>query len=599
MEEDMIEIELDQESGNDADTDSANSVDLSQNCESSSDEDNEPLMNIAARELCKGINWDEDLDPDDIDDADIADIPDFNFVEPRWGTKLRGIDIPVFTGTEAAKVPDYFNEESTQPHEYFGLFFNTDIFDMIVRSTNMYAKYCIALKRCKNESYVDHEWEGKELSVVELRAYIGICIVMGLQPSKNIEQIWSNHALLCNEGIKNIMTIRRFKKISEYLHISDREKELPRESAHYDKLCKVRPAMDIFLVNFQKFYKNAEHQTIDEAIIKYKGRVTYIQYIPIKPIKRGIKLFCRNCSKTGYLYDAQVYLGRQGNKQAKGVYDRVILDLTKSLEGNSHTLYVDNLYSNVPLYLKLLERRVYCCGTVRRMRQFLPAECRLDYTGKNIWPRGKSKIWQDKGQRNLTCTMWSDTKHIRFLSTSTDPTIVTHGTRRIKGIHTQVDMPLAAQMYGAYMGGTDKHDRLRLCYAVGRTSLKAWKYIFWFFVNASVVNSWIVYQNFSARQVKKKKYTHFDFRHDLAVGLIGGYSSRKRSSTTTNYSIESLESTLAMAHENGKITAKGTKRCKGHKKFKPDGNACKQTVYGCIQCNVPLCKECHYPWHSK
>ena len=36
-------------------------------------------------------------------------------------------------------------------------------------------------------------------------------------------------------------------------------------------------------------YNPHREQSIDEAMVKYKGRVKFLQYMPMKPCKRGIK----------------------------------------------------------------------------------------------------------------------------------------------------------------------------------------------------------------------------------------------------------------------------------------------------------------------
>lgn len=332
-------------------------------------------------------------------------------------------------------------------------------------------------------------------------------------------------------------------------------------------------------------------------LLLLSGRLKYIQYMPLKPIKRGIKVFCRNASSTGYLYDGLVYLGKDVMKAESefGIYFDIVTKLCNPLIGNSHTIFMDNLYSSVPLFRQLLNDKIYAAGTVRRRRKYFPSE--FDKPPK--MRRGESRTWQDSNHINMSCTLWEDTKTVRFVSTATDPATITTGVRRISGRHTEVQMPVVAKKYGKYMGGTDRHDRLRLCYSLGRTSVKAWKYIFWFFVNSSIVNSWILYTDKSSRETKTKKYTHYNFRHELAIELIGGFSGRKRKCPSRPIYEQSLQPENAFKHDNVKVLTKGTRRCVGHKKFKPDGKDKLQTVYSCLQCGLPLCKKCHFLWHNQ
>ena len=51
--------------------------------------------------------------------------------------------------------------------------------------------------------------------------------------------------------------------------------------------------------------------TIDESMILCKSRfVSWKQYMPLKPIKHGIKVFVLACGETGYVYNFSVYQGK-------------------------------------------------------------------------------------------------------------------------------------------------------------------------------------------------------------------------------------------------------------------------------------------------
>ena len=60
------------------------------------------------------------------------------------------------------------------------------------------------------------------------------------------------------------------------------------------------------------------------------------QYMKSKPIKWGFKCWCRFCSKTGYLYELDLYLGKK-EKTEEGLGETVVLDLSMKLE-SMHTV---------------------------------------------------------------------------------------------------------------------------------------------------------------------------------------------------------------------------------------------------------------------
>ena len=110
--------------------------------------------------------------------------------------------------------------------------------------------------------------------------------------------------------------------------------------------------------------------------------------------------------------------------------------------------------------------------------------------------------------------MYQNYLQVHFASTKSDPKITTHAVRRVKLSFVQVNMPLCAKQYTAHFGGVDHLNTLhsRKYGQIARPSKKkTWKYLFWFLVNAAIVNAWILYKQTSKRPKRKKKYEHCDF----------------------------------------------------------------------------------------
>ena len=68
---------------------------------------------------------------------------------------------------------------------------------------------------------------------------------------------------------------------------------------------------------------------MDEAMIKFTGRSAVKQYMPMKPIKRGIKVWVLGDSHNGYFHTFQVYTGKEGSGE-KQLGQRVVKDLSTS-----------------------------------------------------------------------------------------------------------------------------------------------------------------------------------------------------------------------------------------------------------------------------
>ena len=175
---------------------------------------------------------------------------------------------------------------------------------------------------------------------------------MGINLLPQYKMYWHKDMCLGNDGIKRTMPISRYEKLTQYLHVSDRASE-PRHEGAYDKLYKIRPILTMTKETLKECYNPGKNQTVDEAMIAYKGRLSYIQYLPAKPIKCGVKLWMRCDSESAYLHEYDVYLGKSQNSQYGLAYD-VVTKLCESIAGHNHHVYCDNYFTSVPLLKELL-----------------------------------------------------------------------------------------------------------------------------------------------------------------------------------------------------------------------------------------------------
>jgi hypothetical protein len=111
---------------------------------------------------------------------------------------------------------------------------------------------------------------------------------MGIVQVPDYKFLWSSNKYLGNAGVKEIMPVRRYEKINQYLHANGSGRANPQ-----DKLFKVRPLLDSVSDRCLTVYQPKKNQSIDEGMIAYKGRFSAKQYIPSKPIKWGIKVWMR------------------------------------------------------------------------------------------------------------------------------------------------------------------------------------------------------------------------------------------------------------------------------------------------------------------
>ena len=91
----------------------------------------------------------------------------------------------------------------------------------------------------------------------------------------------------------------------KYFHLNDSTKMPERGSDNYDKLYKIRPVLD--QLSSPPTY--LERISVDESMIGFKGRLSWIQYMSKKPTKWGIIVWVAADSVNGYVWNLHLYTG--------------------------------------------------------------------------------------------------------------------------------------------------------------------------------------------------------------------------------------------------------------------------------------------------
>ena len=133
----------------------------------------------------------------------------------------------------------------------------------------------------------------------------------------------------------------------------------PPGSPDYDRIGKVRPIAESLSRQVAAVYEPGRDLSIDEAMILFKGRSSLKQYMPLKPVRRGIKVWARAEASSGYVSAFQVYTGKQGDTTETGLGAKVVKSLMK---GSHRHIFFDNYFSSVDLLLDLHRDGLYGLG---------------------------------------------------------------------------------------------------------------------------------------------------------------------------------------------------------------------------------------------
>ena len=119
---------------------------------------------------------------------------------------------------------------------------------MIVEETNSYA--------ATNVVTSPHSRPWYNVTIEEMKAFVGMLIVMGVLKLPRLDLYWSNkYPHVITPGISNIMARVRFEQIYRFLHLNDNLKYIPFGQPRHDHLFKVRKLFDLILPKFETEYK--------------------------------------------------------------------------------------------------------------------------------------------------------------------------------------------------------------------------------------------------------------------------------------------------------------------------------------------------------
>ena len=176
-----------------------------------------------------------------------------------------------------------FNEESgmntdvpenASPVYFFKLLLTEQFIQDLVTKTNEYAEKTINASyplRCRSNLA---DW--KDVTVDEMRKFIGIVFVMGLVSLPSYKKYWSRDLIYKNHFFRNVMSRECFKCIMRFLHFGDQPK------FEDDRLAKIRMILDHFNKVISEIITPDKKLSLDESMMLWCGRLVFRQHIKNK-----------------------------------------------------------------------------------------------------------------------------------------------------------------------------------------------------------------------------------------------------------------------------------------------------------------------------
>ncbi len=198
---------------------------------------------------------------------------------------------------------------------------DNDAIDRIVTATNVYINERWKFERGKPPSrkiggrpekarvgpLADR---GRYVTEAELLSFLGLNFLMGYHRLPELEHYWEMKPDTGLGLFQQSMTRERFKLISKHIALTSPAEieENDRDRERRDPLGRIRWLIDNLNARFWNCRQSARAQSIDESMVKFKGRLSIRERMKDKPIKNGFKILSR-CDSEGYTYRFEIYQG--------------------------------------------------------------------------------------------------------------------------------------------------------------------------------------------------------------------------------------------------------------------------------------------------
>lgn len=535
----------------------------------------------------------EDEDSDDLSEEFEDEEEEFSedeALEMEGGWTL----IPdLFSDKREDPLPDYLGapcgisethkDRVASPGSAFKQFLDREVIEKLCEWTNKRAEMFFAQHPEKRGRVNSLKW--KEVLENDMYTLLALLITMGLVKLPRMSQYWRHDWVISGPPVfcKEVMSRDRFFSILKFLRFSP-----PEEVKKEEPQTRIEPFLSLLRKKSATVISPGKHVAVDEALVLWKGRLGFRQYIKTKRARFGMKVFVLCPSEPswqGYSWTFELYYGKDSyqfeDPRARSLSksEKIVVYLMRQLLDEGRHVVTDNWYTSMRLATYLEERNTMITGVVR--------------SGRGP-PKDISKLPLEKHQcifarkKNTLIVRWEDKKDITVLTTKYKADMVEKVKEYFGNQVVFMNKPLHIEKYNQKMGSVDKADQFLEPYDLDRKSLAWFKKIGTHFIFRSALNAYLVWKNAS-----NSKTSYMDFLECLVKELL-----REHNTGTNKFSKDQEQKPLTpTTHQFVKWEKIGKrKKCRVCYPKRRD------TAYFCPACpgEPGLCCMTHYnQYHGK
>ena len=194
-----------------------------------------------------------------------------------------------------------------------------------------------------------------DVTLDELDKFIRLIIARGILGERGLplESLWDS-SWGC-PMLNNTLSRNRFKEIMRFLRFDIKSNR--RQQVVLDKFCLDSSLWNSFIENCKKAYLPNPYITIDEQLLHCKTRYRFIQYMPKKPDKFGIKFWMAVDAETEYLFNGFPYLGKDETRDTSlSLATCVMKKLMLPIFNRGCNVTCDNFFTSLDVALRFANR---------------------------------------------------------------------------------------------------------------------------------------------------------------------------------------------------------------------------------------------------
>ena len=154
----------------------------------------------------------------------------------------------------------------------------------------------------------------------------------------------------------------------------------------------MRDYLDFLDERFKEHYVPSRETSVDESVVGFKGKISFLTYNPNKPTKWGIRIYVMADTNTAYVYSILPYYGSLTSEDLiqpdLPVSTRIVLESCKKLLDSNpgstgYHIFRDRYYTSLPLAQELLKLNIHLTDTIQSNKKFLPDSIRKPSFSEN------------------------------------------------------------------------------------------------------------------------------------------------------------------------------------------------------------------------